>query len=148
MNLQCPFCNFIKGKEEREVIIKNDYAFAFLTNTSIVTGHTLISPIRHINSFDNLTEDEIKAVLNLRSIIRKSLIKTFKAQGFNYAWNENKIAGQNVPHFHLHILPRKEGDTGILEYEPRQFLYRPGSRGETVEEELTLISKLIKRNLS
>lgn len=37
-------------------------------------------------------------------------------------------------HFHLHIVPRKSGDTGILQYEPRAFLYRPGSRAISLQK--------------
>lgn len=66
--------------------------------------------------------------------------QVFTAEGFNYAWNESEIAGQSVPHVHLHILPRKEGDLGIVGYEPRVFLYRPGSRAISPEEELAEIA--------
>lgn len=56
-------------------------------------------------------------------------------------------AGQTVPHFHLHIVPRKSGDAGILEYEPRVFLYRPGTRAISPSEELQQTAELIKNNL-
>ena len=68
-------------------------------------------------------------------------------EGFNFAWNDGPIAGQSVPHFHLHVLPRKQGDTGITEYEPRQFLYRPGSREASPEAELAAIAKMIQEHL-
>lgn len=54
------------------------------------------------------------------------------------------MAGQTVPHFHLHIVPRKQGDAGILEYEPRKFLYRPGSREEGPEAELQSVAAQIR----
>jgi diadenosine tetraphosphate (Ap4A) HIT family hydrolase len=79
--------------------------------------------------------------------LKAALLKVFQAEGFNYAWNEGKLAGQSVPHFHLHILPRKEGDTGILEYEPRKFLYRPGERETSPEQELNAVAELIKKEL-
>ncbi len=61
--------------------------------------------------------------------------------------NDEKVAGQSVPHFHLHIVPRQEGDTGIYQYDPRQFLYRPGSRAESPELELQEISHLLVTHL-
>jgi hypothetical protein len=76
-----------------------------------------------------------------------SLKKAFGAEGFNFAWNDGKNCGQSVPHFHLHIVPRKEGDAGVYEYEPRKFLYRPGEREATPEEELKMVAEIIKENL-
>jgi len=75
------------------------------------------------------------------------MIKVFNAEGFNYAWNENKIGGQNVNHFHLHMIPRKKSDSGIINYEPRKFLYRPGTRAESPQQELIEVAKSIKREL-
>ena len=144
--MTCAFCEDLKVKER--TIVENDLAFAFLTYTPIVPGHTLVSPKRHVKNYDSLTSDERQAIEDLRSGVRLALIKSFGAQGFNYAWNEEQIAGQSLPHFHLHIVPRKEGDAGIYEYEPRKFLYRPDSRAEDPQEELLAVSTLIRDNLS
>lgn len=77
-----------------------------------------------------------------------ALKHALSAEGFNYTWNEEKIGGQSVPHMHLHIVPRKEGDAGIYQYEPREFLYRPGPRSTTTpNEELKKIIDLIKLHL-
>lgn len=143
--LKCPFCTMFENEER--VIIKNDFAWAFPTNIPVVPGHVLISPIRHVATFDELTNEERTAIFELEFKIKSALIKLFSAEGFNYGWNEGKLSGQRVPHFHLHVLPRKEGDTGILEYEPRKFLYRPGERETTPEEELKEITEIIRKAL-
>ena len=143
--MKCPYCE-IPEIRKRE-IVRNDLAWAFPTNIPIVPGHILIAPIRCVATFEELTADEIKAIFDLREKLKKALIKAFGAEGFNYAWNEGKLAGQSVPHFHLHILPRKEGDSSITEYEPRKFLYRPGSRADSPESELIEVSNVIKKEL-
>lgn len=142
----CVYCT--KSEIKKREIIGNDVAWAFPTNIPIVPGHILIAPRRCVALYENLTKKEKEAIENLRKKITTVLKKTFNAQGFNYAWNENPIAGQSVPHFHLHVLPRKEGDTGITKYEPRKFLYRTGSRENTPEKELQKIVKLIKNNIT
>jgi len=148
--MDCAFCAMLENTKKREIIFKNDLSFAFLTYKPIVPGHTLICPIRHVKYFEDLTKDEVQSIFDLRMNIHEALIKTFKAEGFNYAWNENEIGGQSVQHFHLHILPRVAGDAGTYQYEPRQFLYGSGGsagRKEEPEEELSRISKLIRSNL-
>jgi diadenosine tetraphosphate (Ap4A) HIT family hydrolase len=141
----CAFCSNPTIQERR--IIENTLAFAFTTNIPIVPGHVLIIPKRHIQFYEEATSEEKEAMEELREKLKSALTKTFNAQGFNYAWNEGKVGGQSVPHFHLHMVPRTEGDAGIYQYEPREFLYRPGTRAESPEEELSEITQMIKAAL-
>lgn len=141
----CVYCTLpdIKNRE----ITKNDLAWAFPTNIPITPGHTLISPIRCAKSLAELTTDERLAILDLADKIIESLKITYNAEGFNCVWNQEKLAGQSVPHFHLHIIPRKDGDSGLLGYDPRSMLYRTGDREPTEETELLKIRDLIKSSL-
>jgi histidine triad (HIT) family protein len=143
--IDCVFCTLPELKER--TIVRDDFAWAFLTNTPITPGHTLIAPVRHIQNFEELTQQEKEAIFNLVPKIKMALKESFGAEGFHHAWNEAKVAGQSVPHFHLHIVPRKQGDEGITEYEPRKFLYRPGSREATPEEELKAVTEAIKSKI-
>lgn len=139
-------CDFCKTSEVIDrIIIENELAFAFPTKTPIVPGHVLICPKRHIKYYEDATTEEKIAMELLRAKIKYALKKTFRAEGFNYAWNEETIGGQSVPHFHLHVTPRTPGDAGIYNYEPREFLYRPGPRTTTSpEEELLDIAQKLK----
>lgn len=132
---------------KERIITKNNLAFSFLTHMPIVPGHALICPIRCVATCEELTHDEWKEILELQHLLCKALKKAFNAEGFNFAWNMGENAGQTVPHFHLHVVPRKLGDTGILQYEPRVFLYRPGSRAVSHLEELQQTAELIRNNL-
>ncbi len=143
--MTCPYCTLPQIKER--TIVENDLAFSFLTNIPITPGHSLVVPKRHIAKYEDLSEEEREAVEDLRQKLIAALKKTSGAQGFNFAWNDEKLAGQSIPHFHLHIVPRKEGDTGIYEYEPRKFLYRTGERPTSPEQELKEVSELIKGNI-
>jgi len=143
--IRCVYCEIPAIKER--MIIGNDLAWAFPTNIPIVPGHVLIAPVRCVALFEDLTDKEKIAIFDIRNRLKKAITKLFQAEGFNYAWNESEVAGQSVPHFHLHMLPRKKGDDGITEYEPRKFLYRPGSREQSPEEELRAISEIIRNEL-
>src|ERR1043166_1063684 len=138
----CPFCDDPKIRERS--ILREELAWAFPTNIPIVPGHTLIAPTRHVALWSDMTAGEQAAILGVLKRIQDALKKSFGAQGFNVAWNEGVDAGQSIPHFHLHVLPRKRGDTGITEYEPRKFLYRPGSREPSPEAELRSVADTIR----
>ncbi|MBL8030103.1 MAG: HIT domain-containing protein [Candidatus Doudnabacteria bacterium] len=141
--MKCPFCNL--GEMQGRVIFKNDLVFVIPTNIPIVPGHVLVCPLRHVQKIEELTPEEHKALFLAAEKIKQALENVFQAEGYNFAWNEGGVAGQSVPHFHLHILPRKAGDTGITEYEPRKFLYRPGSREASPDSELEEVTKIIKQ---
>ena len=141
----CAYCMLPEIKER--TIIRTDLAWAFPTNIPITPGHVLVCPVRHAATFEDLTPQERTEIFALATRIKQSLKELFGAEGFHHAWNEAKVAGQSVPHFHLHIVPRKQGDEGITEYEPRVFLYRPGSREATPEAELQAVAVTIRENL-
>lgn len=132
---------------KERTIAENETAWAFLTNIPITPGHSLISPKRVVETLDELTETELLDIFSLTAIVKNGLRNVYGAEGFNCAWNEGKNYGQSVPHFHLHVVPRTPGDEGITEYEPRQFLYRPGSREDSPEAELAAVASELKQGI-
>ncbi len=139
---KCTFCS-LDVIRERE-ICGNDLAWAFPTNIPITPGHTLVSPRRCVASLEQLSDSERLAILKLSERIMSSLTKVYGAEGFNCAWNQGTLAGQSVPHFHLHIIPRMKDDTGLLGYDPRSMLYRTGDREPMKEEDLLYVRDKIK----
>ena len=138
----CVYCSLPEFRARK--IVENDFAEAYPTNIPITPGHTLVIPKRHVQKYEDLTPEEKFAIEDLRMKIAGALKKLFHSEGFHFAWNESKVAGQSIPHFHLHIVPRKPGDEGITQYEPRVFLYRPGSREKTEEAELQAVAAAIR----
>jgi len=146
--MMCAFCS--NPEIEARTILDTGLVIAFPTFTPIVPGHVLIAPKRHVQYYDQLSSEEKEAIEDLRMKLHDGLKRIFGAEGFNYAWNEEEIGGQSVPHFHLHILPRKKGDSGIYGYEPRDFLYRTLSaekRPKSTEEELKEVADEIRKAL-
>jgi len=128
--------------------MRNELVWAFPALKPIVPGHILICPVRCVATFEELTLDEQKVLFEAMTAIKKSLQKVFHATGFNHAWNENIVAGQTIPHLHLHVLPRTEEDEVRYGYEPRQFLYRPtADRMAPPQQELIEVAHSIAANL-
>ncbi len=92
---KCVYCTLPEIKAR--TIAENKLAWAFPTNIPIVPGHILISPKRCVAKFEDLTKKENEAIFDLLNKLKISLKKTFKATGFNFAWNEGELAGQSVP---------------------------------------------------
>lgn len=143
--MNCAFCELKEIK--RRMIAETKLSWAFPTNIPITIGHTLVLPKRCVARINDLTLEELNDIFHLLNTIKFALEKTFEAKGFNCAWNEGDIAGQSVPHLHIHVVPRKPGDEGIYEYDPRKFLYRPGNRAETPNDELIEVSRMISQNI-
>jgi histidine triad (HIT) family protein len=127
------------------MLAENTHAFAFLAQMPILPGHTLICPKKPVVFSEEVTPEVWIDLFKLKEVVCSKLKKLLGAKGFNFAWNESPVAGQTVPHFHLHVVPRKENDSGIAIYEPRLFLYRPGSRADSPKDELSSLAKDLRK---
>jgi diadenosine tetraphosphate (Ap4A) HIT family hydrolase len=103
---ECPFCNLA----EERIWVQTDSAIAFLDNFPVSLGHTLVIPADHIGALMELPENDLKEIWELVAHVRKMLIEKYHPDGFNIGVNEGFAAGQTVPHAHIHIIPRFNGD--------------------------------------
>lgn len=85
-------------------------AFAIEDKFPVSKGHTLIIPKRRIDNYFELTFQEQSACWFLVNLIKEQLVKNRNPSGFNIGININEGAGQTVPHCHIHLIPRYEGD--------------------------------------
>lgn len=93
------------------MIIQNDHCIAIRDGYPISNGHTLIIPKRHSSSFFDTTTLERQELLELIDEPKLKLDKELSPDGYNIGINDSPAAGQTVPHLHIHIIPRYEGDT-------------------------------------
>ena len=78
-------------------------------------GHVLISPIDHISNFDELSEKTQLEIMNLSSKLMRFMKIEMNADGFNMGANIGKAGGAGIDeHFHLHVVPRWNGDTNFM----------------------------------
>jgi diadenosine tetraphosphate (Ap4A) HIT family hydrolase len=104
----CIFCDISKNKiiksNELTVVIKDDYP--------VTKHHCLIIPKRHCSDFFDLYQPEINAISQLINEMKTELKKKDKTiKGFNIGNNSGKVAGQTIFHCHIHLIPRRKGDT-------------------------------------
>ena len=103
----CPFCNI---KDNVNVIYQDSSWIAVYDNYPVSKGHVLLIPKRHIKTYFELNYVELASVGVNIGIIKRILDKKFKPTGYNIGINCGESAGQTVPHCHIHIIPRYDGD--------------------------------------
>jgi ATP adenylyltransferase len=104
-NKPCPFCNL-----EREKILETEMSFAIYDGFPVNEGHALIIPKRHTANYFDLSLEEQKDCVELLNRVRGIVQEKYNPAGFNVGININEAAGQTVPHVHIHLIPRYEGD--------------------------------------
>ena len=102
----CPFCTLPRAR----IIDSSPYGLVIRDGYPISPGHTLIIPKRHIGSFFELEPDEQTDLLRLLRRAKAAVENEFKPQGYNIGINDGPTAGQTIPHLHIHLIPRYQGD--------------------------------------
>ncbi|MBS3926241.1 MAG: HIT family protein [Nitrosarchaeum sp.] len=105
----CIFCKIISKQIPAKIIQETSHSIAFLDAFPLVKGHTLIIPKNHHMKIQDLNHEENS---DLFSLVHKVLSKVDKLTGSTLvAVHNGKDAGQEVPHVHVHLVPRAQGDS-------------------------------------
>lgn len=102
----CPFCNAAPSR----ILHASALALALTDSYPVSPGHALIVPRRHIASLFDASDDERREMLALLDQARATILRRHDAGGFNIGVNDGAVAGQTVPHLHIHLIPRYRGD--------------------------------------
>jgi len=102
----CPFC----GLDPKRIRIETTTGIVVRDGFPVSPGHTLILPRRHIGSFFDLTENERTDLMHLLDRAKRDVETEFRPGGYNIGINDGAVAGQTVPHLHIHLIPRYAGD--------------------------------------
>jgi diadenosine tetraphosphate (Ap4A) HIT family hydrolase len=102
----CPFCS----PSPERVLLAGSEAMALWDRHPLSPGHVLLITRRHIASWFEATEAERAEILRLTDDARQVVLRKHSPDGFNLGINDGVVAGQTVPHLHLHLIPRYRGD--------------------------------------
>ena len=103
----CLFCVV----RSNELLDENAFCYASKDAHPVTHQHALIIPKRHVVDYFDLTELEVAAIHQMLVAMR-SRVKSddLTVTGFNIGVNVGKTAGQSIPHVHVHLIPRRQGD--------------------------------------
>lgn len=129
----CIFCKIANGEISSKTVYEDDYFRVFLDLGPAAKGHALIVPKDHYANLYELPEDTAADVMRLAKRMALRIKDKLQCDGLNLVQNNGESAGQTVHHFHMHVIPRYEGDGQKIGWKP----------GEPTQEELEEIRSRI-----
>ena len=107
----CIFCSVVARQLSGSIVFEDDATSAFLDLHPITAGHTLVVPKRHAANLADLSPQTggqlFATAMSVGAALRKSGLK---CDGISLYLADGEVAGQDVFHVHLHVVPRFRGD--------------------------------------
>ena len=114
----CLFCRVIENPKDEDaalVVWRPQGAVVLLNKFPYNAGHAMVAPVAHIGAIEDLDDAQTTDLMRALKRTVKVLKATLKPEGFNIGANIGRVAGAGIPdHFHLHVVPRWNGDTNFM----------------------------------
>ena len=110
LNEKCIFCKIVKGDIPCSKIFEDDYVLSFLDIAPANKGHALIVTKNHYETLLDIPDEDLNDLMLKAKKLARAMSSALGIDGFNILMNNKKVAGQLVPHTHVHIIPRFKGD--------------------------------------
>ena len=104
----CTFCKIIRGSIPSHKAFEDDISLAFLDHRPLFAGHCLFIVKSHLETLSDLPDELVGPLFQNVQLLSRAVIQGMNAEGSFVAVN-NRVS-QSVPHFHVHIVPRRKGD--------------------------------------
>src|SRR5215467_4672639 len=106
----CTFCDMIHGAAEVSICHEDSRAIAFMDVQPVNNGHVLVVPREHYESLEDVPRDLALHLYKLTLDLGPAIRRVAGSDDLNIIVNSGDAAGQDEPHYHVHIIPRREGD--------------------------------------
>jgi histidine triad (HIT) family protein len=104
----CLFCKIVRGEVAADRVFEDAHTLAFLDHRPLFPGHCLLIPKTHVETLGDLPSTLVAPFFSNVQLLAVAIERGMRAEGTFVALN-NRIS-QSVPHFHVHIVPRRKGD--------------------------------------
>ena len=106
----CTFCDLVQGAGEVSICYEDAITIAFMDIQPVNPGHTLVVPRQHYESLVDIPHDVAMHLFEVSMRLGPVVRKVSGGEGMNIVVNSGAAAGQDVFHYHVHVIPRKAGD--------------------------------------
>ncbi len=120
MSENCIFCKIAAGEIPSVTLYEDDSFRVIFDINPASKGHAIILPKCHAENLFELPEEETAKVLSVAKKVGKAMMEVLPCDGLNVLQNNGTAAGQTVVHFHVHLIPRYEGDQVGLTWEQHE----------------------------
>jgi histidine triad (HIT) family protein len=110
MSEDCIFCQIIRGEAPASFVYQDDAVVAFLDIQPITQGHMLVVPRAHAVLMKDVPDQVAMRAFRVARKLAATVGSTLGAGGVNLFVADGEVAFQDVPHFHMHVIPRYQGD--------------------------------------
>jgi histidine triad (HIT) family protein len=115
----CLFCGIVSGEVPALIVDSDEHTVAFMDIDPATRGHALVVPRVHSADLFEIADDDLEhTILAARRLVRR-IDETLEPDGFNLLNSFRPAARQTVSHFHIHVVPRYDGDPLRLPWIPR-----------------------------
>ena len=115
----CIFCKIVKGEIPSVKLYEDAETLAFMDINPVHDGHCLVIPKAHSATVFEIAPEDFAATARTAAKVAKAVKAAVPCDGFNLMQANGEGAGQSVGHLHLHIVPRKNGDGQLFNWEPK-----------------------------
>ena len=106
----CVFCRIVAREIPATVVHEDEHTLAFMDLGQVNPGHVLVAVKAHAENLYALTDGQAGAVLRSAARVARAIRDAFAPEGLSVYQANGKAAGQTVFHYHVHLVPRYEGD--------------------------------------
>lgn len=114
----CLFCKIANGVIPTNALYEDEVVKVIFDLGPASKGHVLILPKQHFDNIYSLNDETAAHIFKVAVKVANAINETLKPAGINVVQNNGEAAGQTVFHFHMHIIPRYEGDTVNVSWVP------------------------------
>jgi histidine triad (HIT) family protein len=118
MDPDCIFCKIVAGEVPSERVDEDEHTIAFMDVSPATRGHALVVPRRHTRDLLTIDPDELAATIRAAQRLVRRAVPALGADGVNLINSCGAEAWQTVFHFHIHVIPRYQGDPMRLPWVP------------------------------
>ena len=112
MSETCIFCRIIRGEIPAYKVYEDEMTLAFLDINPSAPGHTLIIPKVHVGQIEGLSREYSSALFDTMHKLIGRIQSVVDAPSSTIGVNNGPESGQEIPHVHIHVIPRSRGDRG------------------------------------